>query len=63
MPVVDHARLIVWQRPDVWTLVSSSCFLPHSLLFTTVQTQLESGYSVPHMKISKFSNIQYENFY
>ena len=26
MPVVDRARLIVWQRHDVWTLVSATCF-------------------------------------
>ena len=34
MPVVDRARLIVWQRHDVWTLVSATCFLRYSLLFT-----------------------------
>ena len=61
MPVVDRARLIVWQKHDVWTLVSATCFLPQNLLFTTVQIRLE--YSVQHMEISEFSNILYENFY
>ena len=61
MPAMDRARLIVWQRHDVWALVSAKCFLPHSLLFTTVQIRLE--YSVPHMEIAEFSNILYENFY
>ena len=30
MPVVDRARLIVWQRPDVWTLVSATFSAPLS---------------------------------
>ena len=58
MPVVDRVRLIVWQRHDVWTLVSATFSAPQ---FTTIQSRL--GYSVPHMEISEFSNILYENFY
>ena len=30
MPVVDRARLIVWQRHDVWTLVSATFSAPQS---------------------------------
>ena len=47
--------IVFCSHDEVWTLVSTTCFLTHSLLISAVQGR--HWLSVPHVETSEFSNI------